>query len=78
MNILEELTFIIGSVLNQPDLELQPYMSSKDIRGWDSISHISIINAIEAHFGLSFTLSDVRLMKTIADMIRIIQYKTTA
>lgn len=34
--------------------------TAKDVEGWDSLTHMKIINAIQKEFGLKFTMGELR------------------
>jgi acyl carrier protein len=68
--ILKEINVIVCNILNNNDLILTLQTTAKDIEGWDSLTNIQIITAIEKHFNIRFKLSEILDFKTIADICK--------
>jgi acyl carrier protein len=66
--ILEELTPVFRRVLDDDHLVIAAAMTAKDVDGWDSLSHVSLIVAIEECFKIKFKLRDVVGFKNIGDI----------
>ncbi|MBQ7178457.1 MAG: acyl carrier protein, partial [Victivallales bacterium] len=47
--------------------------TAKDIEGWDSLIHISLLSAIEAEFDMEFSMGEAVKMKNVGDMVAIIE-----
>ena len=47
--------------------------TAQDIEGWDSLTHITLLSAVEDEFGISFHMKDVANMANVGDMADIIQ-----
>jgi acyl carrier protein len=77
MNILDDLNQIFREIFNRKNIELNYETTAKDIAGWDSITHISIIVSVENHFEIKFSIVEIINMKNIGDLIRLIEIKTT-
>lgn len=73
--IKEQLTSIFRTVFNQPDLEIMPETTANDVDAWDSLSHLSMISAVESHFNIKFKLKDLVKLKNVGDLINIIEVK---
>jgi acyl carrier protein len=69
---------IFRSVLNEPDLELTDDMTADDVEGWDSLSHVRLIIAVEAEYGIRFSASQVSQMDNVADLKRLIDANVKA
>jgi len=69
--ILIEVQKIISNVLNR-EVQLTYDTIAKDVDGWDSLRHITIISAVERKFGFKFKMKDVIGMKNVGEMIEII------
>ena len=57
-------------VFNDPDLQLKPETIASDIEGWDSLSHVNLIMAIERSFKIRFNQKELMAFKSVGDMIR--------
>lgn len=62
----------VASFLKLTPSRLKPEHGVGDFPQWDSLAHISVLNEIEAAFGLSFDIEDIVSIQTIADMIDIV------
>lgn len=54
-------------------LEIRDETTAADVDGWDSLKHISLIEAVEDEFGIRFTMLEVNGMKNVGEMATIIQ-----
>ncbi|SFD07477.1 acyl carrier protein [Algibacter pectinivorans] len=62
-------------VLEHEDFVLNNDTSANDVKGWESITHMMIINEIEQEFNIKFKLMDLMNMNNIGDLLQAI--KTT-
>ena len=70
--ILEKVTDILFDIFDDDDLHITSETTAKDIDGWDSLAHISILAAICDTFHISFSIDDVHNMKNVGDMVDVI------
>ncbi len=75
--IMRRVTEIFRDVLDQEALVLQEETTARDVDGWDSLSHISLIVSIEKEFGIRFDLTELKPLKNVGDMLRLIQNKVS-
>ncbi len=50
--------------------------SAKDIEGWDSLAHITLIVAIEKKFGIKFKLAELHEVQNVGDILALVNAKT--
>lgn len=62
------LTEIFRSTFDDPDLCLTAVMTAKDVPDWDSLSHITLIVAIEREFRIRFTTAEVAGLMNVGDL----------
>ena len=62
------LTDIFRSVFDDPELRLTAAMTAKDVPEWDSLSHITLIVAIEREFRIRFTTAEVAGLMNVGDL----------
>ena len=74
-NIEEKLTQIFRTVFNEPALNITPDTTANDVDGWDSLSHLNMISAVEKEFGVKFKLKDLVKLKNVGDLVRTIEVK---
>lgn len=73
--VKQRLTKVFRNTFFQPGLELNESMTASDVEGWDSLSHINLVLAVEKEFGISLTTRDVRSLKNVGDLMRLIEKK---
>jgi acyl carrier protein len=73
--ILVKLNEIFQDVLDDDSIVVGESTVAKDIEGWDSLAHITLIAAIEDEFNFKFDIKEVVKTKNIKDMIDIIERK---
>src|ERR1700693_1369079 len=71
----QRLTTVFRNTFFQPALEINEAMTASDVDGWDSFSHFNLGLAAEKDFGISVTPRDVRSMKNVGNLIRLIDKK---
>lgn len=75
---LEEITNIFKEVLDVEDITITGETTSDDIDEWDSLTHIQLIVAIEKHFKIRFSSSEISNWKDVDEMIVSIHKKTAS
>jgi acyl carrier protein len=78
MDLTEKLNQIFCEVFDQDDLRVDETMTAHDVDGWDSLSHVNLILAIEGRFKIRFTQKELLTMKNVGDLLRSIRDKTGA
>ncbi|MES1159962.1 MAG: acyl carrier protein [Bacteroidota bacterium] len=74
-DLIKQLNVIFIDVLDNDAISLTADTTAADIAEWDSLSHIQLVVAIEKHFKIRFTASEIQSWKNIADMVRSIDSK---
>lgn len=77
-DILAQVNTIFIDVLDNEDIKLTEATSAADIEEWDSLSHIQLIVAIEKHFKLKFTASEIHAWKNVGHMTDAIHNRLNA
>jgi acyl carrier protein len=73
--IIAKIQDAMIDVLDLDELTLTEATTAKDVEGWDSLSHLRLIVAVEQDFGLKFTTGEIERFKNIGDMVSTIQAK---
>lgn len=71
----QQLTAIFQDIFDDPTLELRDQMTAADVEGWDSLSYINLIVAVEKAFSVKFTTAEVRSLANVGDFISLIERK---
>ena len=73
--LLKTLEEIFQDVFGDENLTIREDMNSNDIEEWDSLTHISILAAVQDEFGISFVMDEIVAMKNVGDMVSAIEEK---
>jgi acyl carrier protein len=72
---IETLTQIFRMVFANDAILISSEMTANDVDGWDSLSHINLIVAIEAMYGIRFTQADLLKQRNVGNMVADIDRK---
>lgn len=75
MTTLEKLNGIFRTVFDNDEINLRPDMTASDVDGWDSLSHVNLILAVEKGFGIRFTQRELLTFKNVGDLLQSIERK---
>ena len=75
--ILEQVNSVFKDVLDNEEIIVTANTTADDIDEWDSLSHIQLVVAIEKHFKIRFTSSEINNFKNVGEMCLGIQAKLT-
>lgn len=73
--ILRELDTIFRDILKNENIALTPATTAKDVEGWDSLTNMRLITAIEKHYNIRFGLREILKFKHVGDLCASIQAK---
>lgn len=62
-------------VLRQPGLELTRETTAEDVVGWDSLSHIQILVALERTHGVRFSAGEIADLKDVGSLCDVLNAK---
>jgi len=75
--ILARVTAVFRDVFDDDKIILTRTMTAEDIDAWDSLSHVSLIVAIEREFKVKFGLMDIKPLKNVGEFLELVQRKTS-
>lgn len=73
--VLDELNDLFRQVFEDPEIVVSAETTADDVDGWDSLSHITLISAVEAHFQIEFSRREVARLKNVGDLLNAIESK---
>jgi acyl carrier protein len=73
--ISDALKKVILNVLKLDDWEIADTTLAAEIPGWDSLSHVNVVSAVETHFGVKFKYVEVLRLKNVGDLQRLVDSK---
>jgi len=71
----EKLNSIFCIVFDDSDIAIDPSTTANDIDGWDSLSHMNLIVAVEVGFGIRFNHKEILSFKNVGDLLNCIKLK---
>lgn len=77
-DILLEMGKICREVFNEPGLEITAATTAKDVAGWDSMTNLFLIDAIERRFGFKFKLEEILNAQNVGELCAIVQERGLA
>ncbi len=69
MDLQERLNRVFCEVFDDDTIRISPAMMASDVDGWDSLSHVNLIVAIEARFAIRFSQKELLTFKNVGDLI---------
>ena len=71
--IYEKLNAVFQDIFDNPEIRVCDETTAKDVPGWDSLSHISLLSAIEDEFEIEFSMGETVNLKNVGQMVDIIE-----
>jgi len=69
MEILSEIQSIMQDVFDDESIVIDETSTADDVDGWDSLTHIQLIVAIEKHFKIKFSSKEILSWKNVGEML---------
>ena len=71
--IYERLNEVFQDVFGDDDITVNDETTAKDVDGWDSLRHITLLAAIEDEFDIEFSMGQTVKMKNVGEMVDYIE-----
>lgn len=78
MSILDKLNEIFCEVFDDEDIVVNTATTANDVDGWDSLSHVNLIVAIEGRFNIRFSQKELLSFKNVGDLLCCIERKVVS
>ena len=75
MELQNRLNEIFCEVFDDDSITIAPAMTANDVDGWDSLSHVNLIVAIESRFKINFSQKELLTFKNVGDLLNSIRSK---
>jgi acyl carrier protein len=76
MSTYKQLEEVFREVFDDDEIQLTTETTADDIEGWDSLSHVNLIIAVEMKFDIEFSQSEIRSFSNVSEMAKCIENKT--
>ncbi len=77
-HLWDRLTGIFREVLDDTSLTLTESTTAKEVPGWDSITHVLLIVAIEKQFKVKFTAGEIQQLHNVGELAGLIAARQPA
>lgn len=67
--ILDEISSIFADTLDEDKITLSETSTADEVEGWDSLTHVQLVVAVEKKFKLRFTAKEIQSWKNIGELI---------
>jgi len=67
--IISTLNEIFEDIIDEGSVSLSETSTSKDIDGWDSLTNIQLVVAIEKNYKIRFTSEEITSWKNVGEML---------
>ena len=72
---MEQLNSVFTDVLDEGSIQLTESNTADDVEGWDSLTHVQLVVAVEKKFGMRFSAKEIQSWKNVGEMIDSISSK---
>ena len=70
--VYERLNAVFADVFDDEELTVSDETTAADVDGWDSLMHITLIDAVEEEFDISFDMKTIVKLKNVGEMVDVI------
>jgi acyl carrier protein len=74
-DLMPRLQGVFQDVFDDPKLAIAPTTTASDVSGWDSLTNINLIFAIEREFHVKFALGEIQELNNVGEMVALIGKK---
>lgn len=67
--VLTRLEEVFRNILDSETVNLTEKTTASDVDGWDSLTHIHLVVAIEKNFRIKFTSKEILSWKNVGEMM---------
>ena len=71
--IYERLNEVFRDVFDDDEITVEDDTTAADVDGWDSLMHITLMDAVEEEFDIRFDMKTVVKMKNVGEMVDVIE-----
>jgi acyl carrier protein len=75
---LDRLNAVFCEVFDDDDIKISPETTAKDVAGWDSLMHVTLIVSVERAFQTRFSSHEVASLKNVGELLTLIEAKEAA
>lgn len=73
--IYDRLNDVFRDVFDDENITVHDETVAKDIEGWDSLMHITLMQAVEDEFDVKFSMKEIVGLHKVGDLVSTIEKK---
>ncbi len=73
--ILNQVTQVFIDTLDEDNITLTESTSADDVEGWDSLTHVQLVVAVEKKFKIRFAAKEIQSWKNVGELVNSISSK---
>lgn len=70
--VLERVRLVIGRVFGD-EIVVTPLTTASDVEGWDSVSNIEVLVAMEREFAIRFNTGEMATLANVGQLVELIE-----
>jgi acyl carrier protein len=75
---LERLNQVFRDVFDDDELNITRQTTAKDVEGWDSLMHVTLVVNVEKAFKVKFSSSEVAALQNTRELLDLINARSPA
>jgi len=76
MSLINELEQIFRSTFDDPSIVVNDMTTADDIEGWDSLSHVHLIMAVERKFNIRFSATEIAMLENVGQLAEAVRRRS--
>jgi len=73
-DLLTRLNVIFQEVFDDEEVHVTRATTARDVSGWDSLRHVSLLVSVERAFGIRFRSSEVANLNNVGELLDLIAH----
>jgi acyl carrier protein len=70
--VLARVRGVIAAVFDDDDVVVSPSTTAADVEGWDSVSNIELLVALEREFRIRFNTGEMATLANVGELVALI------
>jgi acyl carrier protein len=75
---LNRLNQVFQDVFDDDEMQITRQTTAKDVEGWDSLMHVTLVVNVEKAFKIKFSSSEVASLQNVGDLLDLIDARSPA
>lgn len=71
--VWDRVVGVLRETFDDPVLEVAPDTTADDVDGWDSLTNVELIVALESRFGVRFHTGEIARLRNVGELVATIE-----